>query len=184
MQTQRFGIEGVLLITPRRFGDARGWFSETYRADGWSAAGVGPGLVQDNQSFSGPVGTVRGLHCQVAPHAQGKLVRVLRGAIFDVAVDARAGSPTYGQHVGATLSAENNAQFWVPVGFLHGFCTLEPDTEVAYKCSAYYDRGCERGVIWNDPALGIDWPVSAERAVLSDKDQVLPDFSAAADWFA
>ena len=184
MQVQRFGIAGVLLITPRRFGDHRGWFSETYRVDGWAEAGVSAALVQDNHSFSAPVGTVRGLHCQIGPHAQGKLVRVLRGAIFDVAVDARAGSPTYGQHVGATLSAENNAQFWVPVGFLHGFCTLEPDTEVAYKCSAYYDRGAERGVIWNDPALGIDWPVSAERAVLSDKDQLLPDFSAAADWFA
>ncbi len=184
MQVQRFGIEGVLLITPRRFGDSRGWFSETYRADGWTAAGVEPELVQDNHSFSGPVGTVRGLHCQLAPHAQGKLVRVLRGAIFDVAVDARAGSPTRGQHVGAVLSAENNAQFWVPVGFLHGFCTLEPDTEVAYKCSDYYSPQSERGVIWNDPALGIDWPVPPERAVLSDKDRVLPDFAASASWFA
>jgi dTDP-4-dehydrorhamnose 3,5-epimerase len=183
MEIQRFGIAGVMLITPRRFGDSRGWFTETYRASAWSAAGVAPDLVQDNHSYSAPVGTLRGLHCQIAPRAQGKLVRVLRGAIFDVAVDIRGGSPTYGQHVGAVLSAENNAQIWVPVGFLHGFCTLEPDTEVAYKCTAEYDRVAERGVRWDDPTLGIDWPVAPGAAVLSDKDRALPDFAAAAGWF-
>jgi len=183
MQVQRFGISGVMLITLRRFGDARGWFTETYKASAWTEAGVDSDLRQDNHSFSAPKGTVRGLHCQIAPSAQGKLVRVLRGSIFDVAVDIRMGSPTYGQHVGAVLSAENNSQFWVPVGFLHGFCTLEPDTEVSYKCTNEYDRAAERGVLWNDPELGIDWPVSAEQAVRSEKDVLLPGIAAARGWF-
>jgi len=167
-------IPAVKLVCPTRFGDDRGWFSETYRADTLAAAGVMDALVQDNQSFSAQVGTVRGLHFQVAPFAQAKLVRVLQGAILDVAVDLRRSSPTYGQHVAVRLDAEKGEQLFVPVGFAHGFCTLEPDTMIAYKVSAYYSRDCDRGVRWDEPAFGIDWPVTAATAVLSDKDRVAP----------
>ena len=139
--------------------------------------------MQDNQSFSRACYTVRGLHCQVAPFVQGKLVRVLRGAIWDVAVDARAGSPTFGQHAAAVLSAENGSQLWVPPGFLHGFCTIEPDTEVAYKVTADYDRDAERAVIWNDPDLALPWPVAPEVALLSDKDRMLPRLAECDRWF-
>jgi len=179
----QLAIPEVLLITPARYGDDRGYFSETYSAPRLAEAGVTAPFVQDNQSFSRAAGTIRGLHCQVAPAVQGKLVRVIRGAIWDVAVDARVGSPSYGQHVAAVLSAENGSQLWVPPGFLHGFCTIEPDTEVIYKVTALYDRGAERGVHWSDPALALPWPVAPEAAVLSDKDRVLPGWEAAADWF-
>ena len=167
-------IPAVKLVRPTRFGDDRGWFSETYRADVLAASGVTDAMVQDNQSFSAQVGTVRGLHFQVAPFAQAKLVRVLQGAILDVAVDLRRSSPTYGQHVAVRLDAEKGEQLFVPVGFAHGFCTLEPDTMIAYKVSAYYSRECDRGVRWDDPAFGIAWPVAAATAVLSDKDRVAP----------
>jgi dTDP-4-dehydrorhamnose 3,5-epimerase len=184
MTIERLSIPDVLLITPQRFGDARGFFAETYSVRGMLAAGVSLPFVQDNQSFSAAKGTIRGLHCQVGPHVQGKLVRVLRGAIWDVAVDARPSSPTFGQHAAAILSAENFAQLWVPPGFLHGFCTVAPDTEVFYKVTDVYDRAGERGVMWNDPALALPWPLEAGEAVLSDKDQVLPGWDAAASWFA
>ena len=177
-------VPDVLLIAPPRFGDARGFFAETYSAPKLLQAGIALPFVQDNQSFSAAPGTVRGLHCQVAPHAQGKLVRVLRGAIWDVAVDARPGSATFGQWAAATLSAENFAQLWIPPGFLHGFCTLEPDTEVFYKVTDIYDRAGERGVIWNDATLALPWPLPASGPVLSDKDLVLPEWDAAASWFA
>ena len=167
-------IPAVKLISPTRFGDSRGWFSETYRADVLAAAGVTDALVQDNQSFSAQVGTVRGLHFQVAPFAQAKLVRVLQGAILDVAVDLRRSSLTYGQHLAVRLDAENGEQLFVPAGFAHGFCTLEPDTMIAYKVSAYYSRECDRGVRWDDPVFGITWPVTDATAVLSDKDRVAP----------
>ena len=140
-------------------------------------------FVQDNQSLSRERGVVRGLHCQIAPYPQGKLVRCIRGAIWDVAVDARVGSPTYGKWAAAELSAENWAQLWVPPGFLHGFCTLQPDTEVLYKVTDRYDRASERGVIWNDPALALPWPIRAEEAVLSDKDTVLPTLAEAGTLF-
>lgn len=182
MRMEHLDIPDVLLITPARHGDARGWFMETWRESAWRAAGIDLPFVQDNQSFSAEPCTLRGLHCQVAPFVQGKLVRVVRGAIFDVAVDARADSPSFGRHVAATLSAENGAQLWVPPGFLHGLCTLLPDTEVAYKCTAEYHRASERGVRWDDPALAIAWPV-AQGVVLSDKDRELPDFAAAKDFF-
>ena len=137
--------------------------------------------MQDNQSFSAQVGTVRGLHCQTAPSIQGKLVRVIRGAIWDVAVDIRKGSPTYGKFAAATLSAENWAQLWIPGGFLHGFCTVEPDTEVIYKVTADYDKAAERAVIWNDPDLALPWPIAD--AVLSDKDKVAPRLADCEAWF-
>ncbi len=184
MHVERLNIPDVLLITPRKFGDARGYFAETYVAPKLAQFGVDLPFVQDNQSFSAAAGTVRGLHCQVAPFVQGKLVRVLRGSIWDVAVDARAGSPTFGQWAAATLSAENFAQLWVPPGFLHGFCTLEANTEVFYKVTSLYDRAAERGVIWNDASLALPWPLPGGQAVLSDKDQVLPAWGAARDWFA
>ena len=184
MKIVELGIPGVKLITPARHGDERGYFSETYSAPRLADAGITHSFVQDNQSFSSARGTVRGLHCQLAPFAQGKLVRVLRGAIWDVAVDARAGSPTYGRHAAADLSAENGSQLWIPPGFLHGFCTTAPDTEIAYKVTALYDRASERGVIWTDPALALPWPVTPGAAKLSDKDGVLPGWEAALGWFA
>lgn len=183
MQIQRLDIPDVVLITPQRFGDGRGFFAETWSAPKLAQAGIHATFVQDNQSFSAAVGTLRGLHCQVGAHVQGKLVRVLRGAIWDVAVDARHASPTFGKWAAATLSAENFAQLWVPPGFLHGFCTLEPDTEVFYKVTDVYDRTGERGVIWNDAALALPWKLPPGGPVLSDKDQVLPGWDAARDWF-
>ncbi len=183
MKVEILGIPEVRLITPPRFGDARGHFCETFNAARFAEAGLTAAFVQDNQSFSAAKGTLRGLHCQVAPFVQGKLVRVLRGAIWDVAVDARADSPTFGQHAAAFLTAESGAQLWVPPGFLHGFCTLEPDTEVFYKVTAPYDRASERGVIWNDPTLALPWPVAAAAVVLSDKDRILPHWPEASAWF-
>ncbi len=183
MRIETFDIPGPLLITPPRFGDDRGYFTETYSAPRLAEAGITAPFIQDNQSFSAARFTVRGLHCQVAPYAQGKLVRVLRGAIWDVAVDARYGSPSFGRHAAASLSAENGSQLWVPPGFLHGFCTVEPDTEVAYKVTAIYDRASERGVIWTDPVLALPWPVPEGSAVLSGKDMVLPGWNAAPAWF-
>jgi dTDP-4-dehydrorhamnose 3,5-epimerase len=166
-------LPDVLLITPKRHGDARGWFAETWSRKAMSAAGVEADFVQDNQAFNARKGTLRGLHFQTAPHAQGKLVRVLKGAIFDVAVDIRPGSPTFGQWVGATLTAEAGEQIWVPRGFAHAYCTLTDDTELFYKVDGQYAPDCEGGIIWNDPDLAIDWPLDGE-PVLSDKDQKLP----------
>ncbi len=174
MKVERLSIPDLILVTPPRFGDARGFFSEVFNASRFAAAGIDMDFVQDNQSLSQERGVIRGLHCQIAPHPQGKLVRCIKGAIWDVAVDARRGSPTFGQWAAAELSAENWAQLWVPPGFLHGFCTLVEGTEVIYKVTDIYDRASERGVIWNDPALALPWPVAEHEAVLSDKDRVLP----------
>lgn len=170
-------IPGVLLLKPRYFQDPRGYFVETYNLRAAHMAGLNAEFVQDNQAFSHQRGTVRALHFQVPPHAQAKLVRVLRGSIYDVAVDLRAGSPTYGHWTAATLTAERGEQVFVPRGFAHGYCTLEADTEVTYKVDDYYAPDCERGLIWNDPDLAIDWPVNASEAVLSDKDLKLPRFA-------
>ncbi len=174
MKVERLRVPDLILVTPPRFGDARGFFSEVFNAPRFAEAGIDMPFIQDNQSLSQERGVIRGLHCQVAPHPQGKLVRCTRGAIWDVAVDARRGSPTYGQWAAAELSAENWAQLWVPPGFLHGFCTLQGNTEVIYKVTDVYDRGSERGVIWNDPDLALPWPVTEAEAVLSDKDRILP----------
>ena len=163
----------VLLITPKRHGDARGWFSETWSRRAMAGAGVHADFVQDNQAFSARAGTVRGLHFQTAPHPQAKLVRVLRGAIFDVAVDIRPGSATFGQWVGAELTAERGEQIFVPRGFAHGYATLTDDCELAYKVDGLYAPETEGGVIWNDPDLAIDWRISGE-PILSDKDKLLP----------
>ncbi|MBV9782367.1 MAG: dTDP-4-dehydrorhamnose 3,5-epimerase [Acidisphaera sp.] len=183
MKVEPLAIPDVLLVTPPRFGDDRGFFSETFNAERYAEAGITGPFVQDNHSLSAARGVIRGLHCQVAPSVQGKLVRVVRGAVWDVAVDIRQGSPTYGRHVAAMLSADNWQQLWIPGGFLHGFCTLEPGTEFVYKVTAPYDRAAERGVIWNDPELAIPWPIDPGEAVLSDKDRQLPRFAEAAGWF-
>lgn len=174
MKFVRLAIEDVVKIVPGRFGDNRGYFSEVFK-DGWFRETVADvTFVQDNQSLSAAVGTVRGLHFQLEPFGQGKLVRCIQGAIFDVAVDIRVGSPTYGQWVGAELSADNGAQLWIPVGFAHGFATLEPDTIIHYKVTAPYSAKDDRGLLWNDPDIGIDWPAKGDDAVLSDKDKLQP----------
>lgn len=174
MKVEALDLAGVMLLTPQRFDDARGKFVETWQAARYAECGIPGPFVQDNHSVSVRAGTVRGLHLQLAPHEQGKLVRVVRGRIWDVAVDVRPGSPTFGRHVAAELSAENWQQLWIPAGFLHGFCTLEPETEVIYKVTSAYDRGAERGVIWNDSQLALPWPVATGDAVLSEKDAELP----------
>jgi dTDP-4-dehydrorhamnose 3,5-epimerase len=163
-------IPDVKIITPKRFGDDRGFFSEVYNRQRFIEAGIAIEFVQDNHSWSARAGTVRGLHFQSEPFAQDKLVRVVRGRILDVAVDLRRTSRTYGRHVAVELSAENWRQLLIPVGFAHGFCTLEPDTEVQYKVSAPYAAAHDHGLAWDDPALGIVWPVEPASAVLSEKD--------------
>jgi dTDP-4-dehydrorhamnose 3,5-epimerase len=168
-------IPEVFLIESRRIGDSRGFFSETFRADKLAENGFDAPFVQDNHSRSAQTGTLRGLHYQRPPQAQDKLVRVIRGAILDVAVDIREGSPTYGQSVSAELTGENGLQILVPKGFAHGFVTLEPDTEVIYKVTDYYSPECDAGILWNDPDLAVDWKFS-EEPVLSAKDIALPAF--------
>ena len=169
----------VRLISGKRFEDARGWFSEVYHASAFAKRGVDVTFVQDNQSLSRAQGTIRGLHFQLPPHGQAKLVRCLRGAIFDVAVDLRRGSPTYGRWVGAELSAENGRQLFIPVGFAHGFMTLEPDTEVFYKVSEFYAPASDSGLRWDDPAIGVEWPsLPGGPPLLSEKDEKLPVLAA------
>lgn len=174
MQILPTALPDVKLLRHPRHGDARGWFGETFRADLMARAGLLSRFVQDNQSFSAQVGTVRGLHFQREPHAQVKLVRVLMGRILDVVVDCRAGSPDFGRHVAVELSAETGDALYVPAGFAHGFCTLVENSLVAYKCGAYYAPDCEGGLLWNDPALGIEWPVDPDAATLSQKDRLWP----------
>jgi len=166
-------IPEVLLITPKRHGDARGWFSETWSRRTLAEAGVDADFVQDNQAFSARKGTLRGLHFQKAPHPQAKLVRVLRGAIYDVAVDIRKGSPTYGRWVAAELTAEGGEQLFVPRGFAHAYCTITDDCELAYKVDGLYAPETEGGIIWSDPDLLIPWPLDGD-PVLSEKDKLLP----------
>jgi len=174
MQITPTEILDVVEITPKKFGDHRGFFSEVFKRSALRDADIDIDFVQDNHSMSQAVGVVRGLHYQKPPYAQAKLIRVVRGAIFDVAVDIRTKSPTFGQHVSRILSADNWKQLLIPAGFAHGFATLEPDTEVLYKVNAPYAPNHEAGILWNDPALSIDWPVSESDATLSDKDKVYP----------
>ncbi len=168
---------------PERIGDTRGFFSEVWSARALAAAGIDAAFVQDNHARSPRKGTLRGLHYQMPPTAQGKLVRVTRGAILDVAVDIRRRSPTFGHHADAVLSADNWRQLWVPPGFAHGYCTLEDDTEVQYKTTDYYSPPHERGIAWNDPALAIRWPLSGETVIVSDRDRALPRLAEQPDLF-
>lgn len=169
-------IEDVRIIVPRRHGDHRGFFSEVWNGRAMAAAGMDIAFVQDNHSLSAEPGTLRGLHYQSPPHAQTKLVRVLRGAILDVAVDLRRSSPTFGRHVAVELSAANWRQLLVPRGFAHGFVTLEPMTEVFYKVDAFYAPECDKGVRWDDPDLAIDWRLGGRTPVLSAKDREQPSW--------
>jgi dTDP-4-dehydrorhamnose 3,5-epimerase len=164
----------VKLIRPRRFGDERGWFMETYNRRRYVDFGIDCTFIQDNHSMSRDVGVLRGLHWQAPPHGQDKLVRCVKGRIWDVAVDARRGSPTFGKWVAAELSAENGHQLFIPVGFAHGFVTLEPNTEVEYKVSGDYAPDCEGGVQWDDPTIALPWPLPESGPTLSDKDKILP----------
>ena len=176
MEVIETAIPAVKLLTPRRFGDARGFFTETWNARRMTEIGLDIAFVQDNFSHSAEVGTVRGLHYQRPPNAQGKLVRVARGRVLDVAVDVRKGSPTYGKWVAEELSWENGAMLWVPRGFLHGFVTLEPDTDVVYKVDGFYAPDCDGAIRFDDPDLAIDWGIDPAKAVLSAKDAAAPAF--------
>ena len=174
LSVERTALDGVLILTPDRFGDKRGFFCETYVRKRYADAGIDADFVQDNLSLSEAAGTLRGLHFQAPPYAQAKLVQCMRGAILDVAVDIRRSSPTYGQHVGVRLSAKNGRQLYVPAGFAHGFCTLEPGCLVAYKTSDYYAPAHDKGLAYNDPALEIAWPFPSDALVLSGKDKTHP----------
>lgn len=177
VQVEDLELEGVKLVAAERFGDERGFFSEVYNRRAFTEVGIEDVFVQDNHSLSGPVGTIRGLHFQIPPHPVAKLVRVVHGGIYDVVVDLRTWSPTYGSHLGVELSADNWAQLYVPVGFAHGFCTLKPETEVVYKVTDYWSAEVDKGVAWDDPHLGIEWPLDPGAAVLSDKDRSQPAFA-------
>jgi dTDP-4-dehydrorhamnose 3,5-epimerase len=183
MIVEETALAGVKIITPRKLGDHRGFFSETYSQEVFAAAGIDPQFVQDNHSLSAQVGTTRGLHFQSPPRAQAKLVRVIRGAVLDITVDLRTSSPTFGKHIRMELSARNWRQIFIPIGFAHGFCALEPDTEVLYKVSEYYSPAHDKGLAWDDPDLAIEWPISVERAILSEKDRKHPTLRALATVF-
>jgi dTDP-4-dehydrorhamnose 3,5-epimerase len=183
MEVIQTAIPDVLVLIPKKFGDHRGFFSEVYSKRALDAIGIMCEFVQDNHSLSAEKGVVRGLHYQLAPMAQAKLVRVIHGAILDVAVDIRRHSPTFGRHVAEIISADNWKQVFVPIGFAHGFVTLQPQTEVVYKVTKDYSPSHERGIRWNDPALGIDWGVAEEQAVLSPRDRQHPALKEAIDLF-
>ena len=184
MLFERMTIPEIVLITPKKIGDTRGYFMETFRQNMFDAEVGYHAFVQENRSFSSEIGTVRGLHFQLNPKAQGKLVSCIAGALLDVAVDIRRRSPSFGRHVAVELTAENGCQLWVPPGFAHGFCTLLPNTEISYKVTNYYSAEHDRGLLWNDPELGIDWPIDREKVVLSDKDKWQPVLSEIADAFS
>lgn len=177
MEFRSFDIEGPFEIFPRKIEDHRGYFSEVFRQDAFREHGPRVDFVQDNQSLSLQPGTIRGLHFQSHPAAQGKLVRCLAGKLLDVVVDLRVGSPTYGRWISATLSPSDNNQLWVPVGFAHGFCTLEPNTIISYRVTNYYSREHDKGVAWNDPELGVEWPEIADPETLSLKDREQPSLA-------
>lgn len=183
MQFIRHDIDGVVEFRPTYHRDERGWFSEAFKASALAEAGIEAGFVQDNRAFSRAVGTVRGLHFQLPPYAQAKLVSVLSGAILDVAVDLRRASKNFGRHVAVRLDAESGAQLFVPAGFGHGYCTLDPDTEVFYKVTAPYAPAHDRAVFWADEALGVEWPVAPDAALVSDKDARAPRLADVAELF-
>lgn len=174
LAVERLAIDDILLVRPQRFADGRGYFVETHNKRSFTEIGIAVDFVQDNQSLSSQRGTIRGLHFQLAPEPQAKLVRVLAGSVYDVAVDLRAGSPTYGRWCGTTLTAAAGEQLFIPVGFAHAFCTLEPDTMVAYKVDGFYNKAAEAGVRWDDPDIAIDWPMPADEIKVSEKDAALP----------
>ncbi len=174
MKVRELGLGGVVELLPERFGDARGYFSETYNFNRMQALGLDMVFVQDNHSYSADRGVLRGLHYQMPPHAQDKLLRVVRGRLFDVAVDIRRSSPTFGKWVGLEISAEKGNQILVPKGFAHGFVTLEDDTEVLYKVSDVYSKPDDRSIRFDDPAIGIEWPVDLDKVKLSEKDTMAP----------
>jgi dTDP-4-dehydrorhamnose 3,5-epimerase len=184
MQVLETDIADIKLLKPVRHVDSRGFFSEVFREDALQEHGIDIQFVQDNHSLSVNKGVVRGLHFQIPPSAQAKLLRVTAGSIFDVAVDIRWGSPNFGRHFAGVLSAADWNQILIPEGFAHGYCTLEPDTEVIYKVNAYYSPEHDRGLLWNDPALGIAWPVSANEALVSDKDRTHPVLSELPRYFS
>jgi dTDP-4-dehydrorhamnose 3,5-epimerase len=177
MKVTKTSLQGLLIIEPRLFNDGRGYFFESYSKSKFFDAGIHTEFVQDNQSFSHK-GAVRGLHAQSEPHAQAKLVRVIQGRVLDVVVDARKNSPTYGKYETIELSGDNQLQFFIPEGFLHGFATLEDDTIFTYKVNNYYSKKCETGVIWNDPTLASNWGIAKNDALVSPKDELLPLFEA------
>jgi dTDP-4-dehydrorhamnose 3,5-epimerase len=177
------GLPGIRVILPRRQRDGRGFFSEVWREDALRNAGINCRFVQENHALSHAKGTVRGLHFQIGETAQAKLIRCTHGSVLDVAVDIRRSSPTFGRHLAVVLSAENWKQLYVPVGFAHGYCTLDPDSEIVYKVTAYYDPKSERGVAWDDPEIGIAWPLDPASAVLTERDRALAPLSALPAFF-
>jgi dTDP-4-dehydrorhamnose 3,5-epimerase len=183
MQTMETALPEIKVVMPRRIGDTRGFFSEVWNSRDFASAGIDAAFVQDNHVRNPLKGTLRGLHYQVPPAAQGKLVRVTRGAIFDVAVDIRQDSPRFGRHAAAVLTADNWYQLWIPPGFAHGYCTLEDDTEVQYKTTDFYSPAHDRGITWSDPMLMITWPVTVETAIVSDRDRALPRLVEQSDLF-
>ena len=174
MEFRKFALDGPLEIVPRRIADERGYFSEIFRSDTFTEQAGAVSFVQENQSLSVRPGTVRGIHFQTHPHAQGKLVRCLAGAVLDVAVDLRRDSPGYGRYIAVTLTPKDNNQLWIPVGFGHAFCTLEPNSVIGYRITNYYSPDCDKGVAWNDPDIGVDWPEIADPRTLSAKDRGQP----------
>ena len=184
MRFRILGLEGVLEITPRKIADDRGYFSEIFRADVFAHHAPPASFVQDNQSLSVHPGTIRGIHFQTAPMAQGKLARCLSGSVLDVAVDLRTDSPTFGKWISVTLSSEANNQLWIPVGFGHAFCTLEPNSIVSYRVTDYYNPEHEKGVAWSDPDIAIDWPSIADPGTLSEKDRNQPSLAELPPYFS
>ena len=184
MEVLSVDLPGVKILVPRHIGDERGYFAETFRTDLFAEHVGDFTFMQDNESLSVRKGTIRGLHFQSEPHAQGKLVRCTAGALFEVVVDIRHGSPTFGQWAAETLTPENGKQLWVPPGFAHGFCSLEPNTVICYKVTGYYSADCDKGLRWDDPAIGIDWPDAVNPDTLSAKDRQLPLLADLPDYFA
>jgi dTDP-4-dehydrorhamnose 3,5-epimerase len=184
MEFRTFGLEGPFEIKPRKIEDERGYFSEIFRRDSFAERAPDVEFVQDNQSLSVRTGTIRGLHFQSHPAAQGKLVRCLAGRLFDVAVDLRVDSPTYARWISLILSPEHNNQLWIPAGFGHGFCTLEPNSVISYRVTSYYSAEHDKGVAWDDPQIGIDWPAIADRETLSAKDRTQPALAELPSYFS